>query len=97
MEYLTNLFDKISILWEIDDKNNVNYSEEIIKNKYIFDKYKDIPKKNVLIQILLIYDCLLDYKDKYQFKNNKYEPLFNYINEMNINELEDYRRTHMGI
>lgn len=85
LEYLTNLFDKISILWEIDDKNNVNYSEEIIKNKYIFDKYKDIPKKNVLIQILLIYDCLLDYKDKYQFKNNKYEPLFNYINEMNIN------------
>ena len=85
LQNITKLFDKISILWETDDKINTNLTEEIIKNKYIFDKYKDIPKKNVLIQILLIFDKLLDYKDKYQFQNNNYEQLFNYINEIDIN------------
>ena len=86
LERLSNLFDKISLLWEIDDKNNVNYSEEIIKNKYVFDKYKIIPKKNVLIQILLIFDSLLDYKEKYQFQNNNnYNEIFNYISEIDMN------------
>ena len=85
LQKLTSLFDKISILWETDDKINTNLTEEIIKNKYIFDKYKDIPKKNVLIQILLVFDKLLDYKEKYQFQINNYEEFFNYINEIDIN------------
>ena len=85
LEILANLFDKIALLWDIDDKNNINLSEEIIKNKYVFDKYKDLPKKNVLIQILSIFDNLLNYKDKNQFQNNSYKQIFNYINEIDIN------------
>ena len=85
LEILTNLFDKISLLWDVDDKNNTNLNEEILKNKYVFDKYKDIPKKNILIQILEIYDNLLDYKEKYQIQNKIYEPIFKYINDIDLN------------
>ena len=85
LDILASLFDKISLLWDIDDENNVDLSEEIIKNKYVFDKYKDLPKKNVLIQILLIFDNLSNYKDKYKNKENTYGQLFDYINEIAIN------------
>ena len=87
LENLTNLFDKISLLWDIDVdvKNNNKIDEETLKNKYVFDKYKDIPKKNILLQILLIFDKLLDYKDKFKYQNNNYNPIFNYINDIDTN------------
>ena len=85
LQILTNLFNKISILWDVDDNNKNNLTDEMIKNIYVFDKYKDIPKKNILIQILLVFDNLLNYKEKYQFNDNNYEPLFNYINDIDIN------------
>ena len=78
---LTNLFDKIYLLWDTEDKSN----QEIMKNKYVFDKYKEIPKKNILIQILLIFDNLSEYKTKFQYSNNNYDQIFNYINEISIN------------
>ena len=87
LENLTNLFDKISLLWDIDidDKNNNNnIDEETLKNKYVFDKYKDIPKKNILLQIVLIFDELLEYKEKYQSQNND-NSIFDYINNIDIN------------
>ena len=85
LEDLTNLFDKISLLWDIDDQiNNNNVDEEIIKNKYVFDKYKDIPKRNILIQIVLIFDKLYEYKDKFHL-NSRYEEVFKYINIIDTN------------
>ena len=82
LKILTNLFDKISLLWEIDENNINNLNEEILKNKYIFDKYKEIPKKNILIQILQIFDNLSDFKEKYKLNNDE---IFNYINDIDIN------------
>ena len=85
IEALVNLFDKISLLWNSEDKTLNIDTEEIIKNKYIFNKYKELPKKNILIQILLILENLLDYKDKIKVINNNLEEIFNYINDIDIN------------
>ena len=85
LDILANLFDKISLLWEIDDRINVNLDEEEIKNKYLFDKFKDIPKNNLLIEILSIYDNLLEYEERYQLLNNNYNSLFEYIKDIDIN------------
>jgi hypothetical protein len=105
LEILTNIFDKISLLWEIDDKNNIDISEEIIKNKYVFDKYKEIPNKNLLIQILSIFDNLINLKEKFKISNNKdikvkYNEVFNYINDIDINmrlKLRDLKITSDGM
>ena len=85
IELLTNLFDKISLLWDTQDKSSNDISEEIIKNKYIFEKYKELPKKNVLIQILTLLENLLDYREKIKVPNNNTEQMFNYINDIDIN------------
>ncbi len=85
LEILANLFDKISLLWDMDEKSNTNLNKEIVKNKYVFDKYKEIPKKNLLIQILLIFDNLSDYKKKFKYTNKNYEQLFDYLNDISIN------------
>ena len=102
LENLTNIFDKISLLWEIDDKINIDLSEEIIKNKYVFDKYKEIPNKNILIQILSIFDNLISLKEKIIISNIKvnYEEVFNYINDIDINmrlKLRDLKITSDGM
>ena len=85
IELLTNLFDKISLLWDTQDTSSNDISEEIIKNKYIFEKYKELPKKNVLIQILTLLENLLDYREKIKVPNNNTEQMFNYINDIDIN------------
>ena len=85
VELLINLFDKISLLWDTDNKSLNNISEEIIKNKYIFDKYKDLPKKNILIQILLILENLLDCRDKIRITTTSIEEMFNYISDIDLN------------
>ena len=85
IEALINIFDKISLLWDLDEKTLNNDPEEIIKNKYIFKKYKEVPKKNILIQILSILENLLDYRDKIKIVNNNLEQIFNYINDIDIN------------
>ena len=102
LEILTNIFDKISLLWEIDDKNNINISEEILKNKYVFDKYKEIPNKNLLIQILSIFDNLINLKEKFIISKIKvkYDEVFNYINDIDINmrlKLRDLKITSDGM
>ena len=66
--------------------NSLNENpEEIIKNKYVFTKYKDLPKKNILIQILLLLENLLDYRDKIKTVNNNTEQIFNYISDIDLN------------
>ena len=85
VELLINLFDKISLLWDTDNKSLNNISEEIIKNKYIFDKYKELPKKNILIQILTILENLLECRDKTRITSNNIEEMLNYINDIDIN------------
>ena len=85
IEILINLFDKISLLWDIDDNSLNENPEEIIKNKYVFTKYKDLPKKNILIQILLLLENLLDYRDKIKTVNNNTEQIFNYISDIDLN------------
>ena len=85
LEILTNLFDKISLLWDIDDEMNKNLNDDIVKNKYVFDKYKDIPKKNLLIEILTIFDNLSEYREKFKNTNNNNNQIFNYIDEISIN------------
>ena len=81
---LTNIFEKIYVLWDLDDKNT--NSKEIMNNKLVFEKYKEMPKNNMLIQILLVLDKLLDLREKLQFyNNNNYEDLFNYISDIDIN------------
>ena len=85
VELLINLFDKISLLWDTDNKSLNNISEEIIKNKYIFDKYKDLPKKNILIQILSILENLLDCRDKIRITTTSIEEMFNYISDIDLN------------
>lgn len=102
LEILTNIFDKLSLLWEIDDKNNINISEEILKNKYVFDKYKEIPNKNLLIQILSIFDNLINLKEKFIISKIKvkYDEVFNYINDIDINmrlKLRDLKITSDGM
>lgn len=96
IEMLINIFDKISLLWEVDDKINNNITEEILKNKYVFDKYKEIPNKNLLIQILSIFDNLIELKEKFNISdsNFNYKEIFNYINNIDINmrlKLEDLK------
>ena len=85
IEILTNLFDKMCLLWDIEDNSVSDNTPEIIKNKYIFDKYKDLPKKNILIQILSILENLLDFREKIKIPNSTDEQIFNYINEIDIN------------
>ena len=86
IEILTNLFDKISLLWDINDINDIE--EEIIKNKFIFNKYKDLPKKNILIQILCLLENISDLKEKLKTSYNntsEFEKIFDYINDIDIN------------
>ena len=85
IEILTNLFDKISLLWDTQDKSLNDIPEEIIKNKYIFSKYKNLPKKNILIQILSLLENILDFREKIKIPNNNTEQIFNYINDIDIN------------
>ena len=85
IEILVNLFDKISLLWDIKDNSLNENSEEIIKNKYVFNKYKDLPKKNILIQILYLLENILEFKDKIKIVNNTTEQIFNYINDIDVN------------
>ena len=85
IEALINIFDKLSLLWNLDEKTLNIDTEEIIKNKYIFKKYKELPKKNILIQILSILENILDYRDKIKVMTNNLEQIFNYINDIDVN------------
>ena len=85
LEIIINIFDKISILWDVQDNSLSDNSEEISKNKYIFQKYKDLPKRNILIKILSFLENLLDYKEKIKISNNNTEQIFNYINDIDVN------------
>ena len=96
IELLTNLFDKISLLWDSQNNSLSDNTEEFISNKYIFEKYKELPKKNILIQILSLLENLLDYRDKVKIPNNNIEQMFNYINDIDINirlKLKDLKIT----
>ena len=84
LEILINIFDKICILWDSQGNSLSDNSEEIIKNKYIFEKYKELPKKNILIKILSFLENLLDYKEKMKLPDNNAEQIFNYINDIDV-------------
>ena len=89
LKKLTQIFTQLSELWDVDEEPSENYNKELIKkNKYIFDKYKDIPPENALKQIFLIFTEILDLKEKYKIFDNHYIELYEYIDNNFLNMRE---------
>ena len=79
--------------------NNVTNNNEIKKEtnqvqiNQTINTNKDLPKKNILIQILCLLENISDLKEKLKTSYNntsEFEKIFDYINDIDINIIKSF-------